>query len=183
MGEKNHGKQLIDLAETQGATGAAVIEVARIPFRREFRAACEQNTCGRFGTNWMCTPDVGDIDEMIARAKGYRHAFVFQYIGALEDSYDIEGMQEAARRHNEIAQALTPAVEEAVGEVLKLGAGGCPVCERCTRLDNIPCRHPDKAMASLESYGIAVSELAPLCGLKYINGQNTVTYFGGFLYN
>ena len=30
--------------------------------------------------------------------------------------------------------------------------------------------------------GIAVLQLAQLCGMKYINGQNTVTYFGGFFY-
>lgn len=45
-----------------------------------------------------------------------------------------------------------------------------------------PCRFPDRAMASLEAYGVAVSELAEACGMKYINGQSTVTYFGAFLY-
>lgn len=175
-------RRLIDLALKHGADKAGVIEVAAIPFRREFRVACEQNTCGKFGTCWMCPPDVGDIDEMIEEAKAYRYAFVFQTVGRLEDSFDIEGMEAAAKRHNDITQALSSEVEPLLDHPLKLGAGACHVCDRCARLDEVPCRFPEKAIASLESYGIAVSELAPLCGMKYINGPNTVTYFGGFLY-
>ena len=39
----------------------------------------------------------------------------------------------------------------------------------------------DLAMSSLEAYGINVSVLAPQAGMKYINGINTVTYFGAVL--
>ena len=38
-------------------------------------------------------------------------------------------------------------------------------------------------MASLEAYGIHVSKLAKAADMKYINGQNTVTYFGGVLFS
>ena len=67
-------------------------------------------------------------------------------------------------------------------DTLVLGAGGCCVCKRCGAADNIPCRFPDKAVAALESYSINVSKLASACDMKYINGVNTVTYFGGVLY-
>lgn len=176
-------QEFIDTALKHGANNAADIKVSDIPFRREFRDACAKNTCGRYGTCWMCPPDVGDIDEMIARAKKYEHAFVFQYVGKLEDSFDIEGMQDAAKVHNDITQALVRELGPKLGDFIKLGAGACHVCERCARRDDMPCRYPEEALASLESYGIAVSELAALCGMKYINGANTVTYFGGLLYN
>ena len=65
---------------------------------------------------------------------------------------------------------------------LHLGAGGCRLCPVCAKRTNEPCRHPQDAMASLETYGVAVSELAASCGMKYINGQNTVTYFGAVLF-
>jgi len=42
---------------------------------------------------------------------------------------------------------------------------------------------PDRAMPSLEAYGINVSLLAKTSGMKYINGANTVTYFGAVLFN
>ena len=68
-------------------------------------------------------------------------------------------------------------------DALHLGVGNCGVCEKCAKLTNEPCRYPDLALPSLESYGVNVSELAKASGMKYINGQNTVTYFGAVLFN
>ena len=70
-----------------------------------------------------------------------------------------------------------------ITKVLHLGAGGCGVCKRCAKVDGEPCRFPSEAMPSLEAYGINVSSLASLSGMKYINGQNTVTYFGAVLFS
>ena len=175
-------KTLVDIAIRAGAANAVVIDAGKIPYRREFRAACEQNHCGKYGKCWMCPPDVGDIDEMITQAKEYNRALVYQSIGRLEDSFDIEGMQEAAKFHNSLALRLADELAPLLDNPLRLGAGACHVCETCAKRDNLPCIYPDKATPSLESYGIAVSELAALAGLNYINGADTVTYFGGFLY-
>ena len=175
-------KSLVNIVMEYGAADAAIVKVEAIPFRREFRAACEQNTCGKYDRCWMCPPDVGDIDELIARAKAYRYALVFQSVGQLEDSFDIEGMEAAAKRHNALTQTLAQQFSPLLNSSLGLGAGACHVCERCAKLDHQPCRFPHRAMASLEAYGIAVSELAELAGMKYISGPNTVTYFGGFLF-
>jgi predicted metal-binding protein len=153
-------------------------------FRREFRDACKQNTCGKYGTTWMCPPDVGDIDKLIARARTYRRAFIFQSVGSLEDSFDIEGMQEAAKRHNALLQSLFSRIPPHMDNFLKLGAGACMVCDGpCAKSSGRPCRFPEKAIPSMEAYGVAVSELAESCGLKYTNGANTITYFGAILYN
>ncbi|MBM3714098.1 MAG: DUF2284 domain-containing protein, partial [Actinobacteria bacterium] len=66
---------------------------------------------------------------------------------------------------------------------LQLTAGECSVCQVCAQVENKPCRFPEKAISSLEAYCMNVSTLAGLCNMKYINGQNTVTYFGAFLFN
>jgi hypothetical protein len=63
-----------------------------------------------------------------------------------------------------------------------LRAGGCGVCEVCAKRTGEPCRFPEKAMPSLEAYCVNVSELARAAGMKYVNGQNTVTYFGAVLF-
>jgi len=177
----NHN-ELIEAAVKCGASAAAVVDVDKITFDREFRDACEKNFCGKYGKNWTCPPDCGDIDEMMAKAKSYKHVLVFQSIGLLEDSYDIEGMQEAAKNHNKLMAAVARDVVPLLENPLRLGAGGCHVCERCGKMDDIPCRFPEKATVSLEAYGISVTDLASLSGLKYINGVNTVTFFGGILF-
>jgi predicted metal-binding protein len=64
-----------------------------------------------------------------------------------------------------------------------LGAGGCRVCPVCAKKTDEPCRHPELAMSSLETYGINVSKLAASAGMKYINGKDTVTYFGAVLFD
>lgn len=175
-------EEMISLALELGAHQAAVVEVASIPFQREFRKACEANMCGQYGKCWMCPPDVGDIDDLIRNASTRRHALVFQSIGPLEDSYDFEGMEAAGEVHQAIVRTLREHLGGELTHFLPLGAGGCKECEQCSKRVNKPCPFPEKAMASLESYGIAVSELANLCGMKYINGENTVTYFGAFLF-
>ena len=90
----------------EGADRAAVIDTARIPFDKGLRAYCAANACGCYDKNWACPPGVGEPDEVIARAKGYRRALVFQAVGRLEDSFDFEGMVAAERRFGELAERI-----------------------------------------------------------------------------
>ena len=162
-----------------GAYRAEVVNVEDISLDAAFRAMCESNACGNYGRNYTCPPDAGDIYDLMKEIKTYNYALVYQTVGTLEDSYDFEGMMEAGDLHNKLAQKLWDFTEKLkVSEVLHLGAGGCRLCEVCGKREGIPCRHPNRAMRSLEAYGVNVSLLASLANMKYINGQNTVTYFG-----
>ncbi len=173
---------LVDAALACGADGAAVIDAGKIPYRRKFRLACEQNACGQYGRNWMCPPDVGGIDALIASTQVYGRALVFNTVSPLEDSFDFAGMMEAEKRHTELGLRIAKRVLPLPGGALRLGAGACLLCAQCAKIDGAPCRRPDDAVSSLEAYGVAVSELAPLCGMNYINGENTVTFFGAILF-
>ncbi|MEG1381435.1 MAG: DUF2284 domain-containing protein [Ruthenibacterium sp.] len=176
-------EEMIATTLSLGAAHAAVLSVKDIPFEREFRKMCEQNACGMYGKSWMCPPFVGEIDTLIAQAQHYQTALVYQTIGTLEDSYDFEGMMEAGAKMNALTQKLRAAFDGSLKNALHLGAGGCRVCEKCAKRDEKPCRFPEQALSSLEAYGISVSQLAALCDMKYINGQNTVTYFGAILFD
>lgn len=180
---KEDYKDLLEQVRGLGAYRAALIEVGNIRFDRSFRELCESNACGNYGKCWMCPPDAGDIDALIAEAGSYDLALVYQTVGKLEDSYDFDGMMEAARAHSELARRLAALFEaQPFPRKLHLGAGGCHVCGVCAKRTGEPCRHPELAMSSLETYGVAVSELAASCGMNYINGKNTVTYFGALFF-
>lgn len=172
--------QLPEKIVEMGAFKAAIVPVSEVKTDIAFRAMCESNACGKYGKCYTCPPDAGDINELISSLRSFSHVIVYQTVSELEDSFDIEGMYEAGRRHNQLLQSLMALYNtETLGcKVMHLGAGGCQVCERCGKVDGIPCRFPDKAVSSLETYGINVSELAKSGGMKYINGQDTVTYFG-----
>ena len=176
--------KLIAEAIALGAYKANVITTDKIELDRVFRDICASNGCGMYGKCYMCPPDVGDIDALMAEVREYDYALVYQTVSELEDSFDFEGMIEAKKRTYPLAQSLREVfAENKIADVLHLGAGGCGVCKTCAKKVGEPCRFPKKAMASLEAYGINVSELAKSAGMKYINGQDTVTYFGAVFFN
>ena len=157
-------------------------DVSDISFEPSLLELCKLNQCGNYGKCYTCPPIVGDIDTLVAKAKSFVRIIVFQKVYKIEDSFDIEGMDEAVKDFAMLVQKVNEICKSEPYNLQVLGAGGCRLCERCGIIDNIECRFPDRAVPSLESYGINVSKLAQICGMKYINGQNTVTYFGGVLY-
>ncbi len=175
-------QQLAERVVTAGAAHAAVIPVSELVFDAGLRAYCEANQCGTYNANYACPPCVGTAEEVIARAKGYEHALIFQTISTLEDSYDFEGMQVASEKHNELSERVFAWMREEQPGCLVLSAGGCTICPRCAKKDDKPCRFPGRAVSSLEAYCMNVSRIAAKCGMKYINGQNTVTYFSAVLF-
>lgn len=169
--------QLMINIQNLGEDRVGLVPVCDISFEPAFRKLCESNACGMYGKSWMCPPEVGEIRRLIDEAKQYETAVVFQTIDRLTDSYDFEGMMAAGARMNRLLQEIRNILPP-YPPALLLGAGGCRVCERCSKLDHQPCRCPEKALASLEAYGVNVSLLAPQAGMRYINGADTVTYFG-----
>ena len=171
-------------AKRLGAFKAGVIEAQNIKADRVFRDMCASNACGMYGKCYMCPPDVGEIETLMAELKNYDYALVYQTVSELEDSYDFEGMIEAKKKSYPIAQDLRCVFAElGISKVLHLCAGACGVCNPCAKQTGAPCRFPEKAMPSLEAYGINVYELAKTADMKYINGQDTVTYFGAVLFS
>ncbi len=177
---------LEELKISCGANNCARVMVSDIILDPGLRQNCEMNYCGEYGRTWVCPPHCGAIDECIQKVRAYSQAIVVQTIRPLEDSYDFEGMEEAAEQFDAvflkavktIRQYIKPLADGGFPPMLCLSAGGCHRCETCTVGGQKPCRYPDEAFASLESHGIFVSDLAAKAGLNYINGQNTVTYFG-----
>lgn len=172
-------QQVLDM----GAFRASVIPVSQVVLSREFRDLCEKNYCGIYNKCWVCPPDCGDIDDLMNQVRSYDQILVYQTVGKLEDSFDLEGMRAAGRRQTKLNQkVLDWSKTLPVSRSRLLGGGGCGLCEVCAKVTNEPCRHPDRALPALEAYGVDVSRLASAAGMKYINGQNTVTYFGGLLF-
>ncbi|HAX39858.1 MAG TPA: hypothetical protein DCY10_03105 [Clostridiales bacterium] len=164
------------------AQAFAILNTGEIRFDPAFRVSCESNACGFYGACWMCPPDVGDVHVLMARAKSYEHALVFQTVHEIADSFDIEGMRRASKQHNRLIYQLRRAAERQVMDCFLLGAGACGGCKTCARKKNEPCTHPDRAVVPLEAAGVDVYQLAKLSGLPYMNGKNTVTYFGALFY-
>jgi len=145
-----------------------------VPFRMETRKACERNACGRYGVSWACPPAVGSLEEQTAYCKSFSSALFFSTCHGLEDSFDLEGMDRAREAHTRLTDEI--AAYYRVERRRVLGAEACSECKKCT-YPHAPCRRPDRMRRTVESYGIDVVSLCGRTGLKYCNGENTVTYF------
>ena len=173
--------KLIQAALAAGAAKAVIIPGDRVVLSDTFREICRSNACGLYGRCWMCPPDVGDIHALMDRVRSYSHGLLYQTISPLEDSFDIEGMTAAGQRHAQVSQALehSGVLPE---ERFHLTCGGCRLCPRCAKMDDQPCRFPERALPSMESCGIDVYHTTKDTPLRYINGADTVTYFSIVLF-
>lgn len=177
-------QHLIKTALEYGADNAAVVKTESIVLNPDFRAMCEANQCGLFGRCYMCPPDAGPIEELMARVRKYEKGLLYQTVSPLEDSFDFDGMAAARKNLTRLSQRLQKAFRTLLlGKTLHLSAGGCGLCESCAKEIEKPCRYPDLALSSLECYGVDVYNTARNAGMKYNNGTNTVTYFGIVLYS
>lgn len=177
-------EKLVQSALAAGALKAVVIPQEQVALSAEFRRACEANQCGLYGKCWMCPPAIGEIEPLMAQVRSFPEGLLYQTVGELEDSFDIEGMLEARKVHAEVSQQLETVLKaEIAGNYLHLTCGGCYLCKSCAILKDEPCRYPDRALSSLEGYGVDVYNTVKDTPLKYINGQNTVTYFGLVLFS
>lgn len=154
----------------------AMISPSDITFSEHVRGACEANYCGRYGKSWTCPPGVGKWQELRDHFQSYQNAFVFTTKHQLEDSFDVEGMDEGRVQHDRVDKALLDLLSDETQPYELAGAGSCGICKTCTYPD-APCRFPDRARRSMEACGIDVVTLARDCGIHYMNGTNTVTYF------
>ena len=179
-----NGEKLVQAILERGAAKAEVIGCEQIVTSKAFWEICESNGCGRFGKYWNCPPAIGEPDALIAEIGTYSQAVLYQTIGEIEDSFDIEGMGEVGVSHKKTSRRIHEVLPEIMGgeRFLHLSNGGCDLCPRCAKQDNEPCRFPEKLVKPMEGYCIDVYRTTKGTGLKYINGANTVTYFGIVLF-
>ena len=175
--------RLVEAALEAGAAKAAVIRQSQIVLSADFRKICEGNGCGNYGRCWACPPFRGDIQANMQEIRSFSKGMIYQSIGRIEDSFDIEGMAACAGEHAQLSQRLGQRLRPLLpGRTLHLSCGGCRLCPRCACADGQPCRQPDRALGSLEGYGVDVYLTVRDTPLKYCNGPDTVTFFGMVLW-
>ena len=178
-------ENLVNGIKNLGVSGVAVFPAEDIMFDDIFRKLCKDNLCGRYNKNYKCPPAIGEPEDLKNEALSYKTAILIQTVHQIEDSYDFEGMNEGGRVHSENIDKAREYIKENVPfeKMLALGAGGCGICPKCGILDDVPCRFPDRAISSVEGYCMNVANMTNSHGLKYINGENTVSYVAVFLLN
>lgn len=132
----------------------------------KFLGFCRE--CPNFGKIWMCPPfslDPMRLWEMYEKIKLVGAKISFDMAGAPDmDEAALAVKTEKAKLMEELW-----AEEKRVKGSLSFFAGSCPLCERCSRIDGLPCIHPDKARYSIEAIGADVGKAAS----KYLGWELT----------
>ena len=173
----------IKLAETAkrcGFTHWAPLDVSGLEFLQDVRDMCNAKQCDRYDKTWSCPPAIGSLDEMRERVKGYETGLLVQTVGDLEDSYDWDGIQAAAKLQSENFGRMWDELEKEYASVLAMGTGGCIKCEACTYPAG-PCRFPDRMAPSMEACGLFVSKVCKDNNLAYNYGPDKMAFTACFL--
>lgn len=161
-----------------GALDAVLLSSDDIITNPELREICRRNACGRYDRCYMCPPDLGEVEELIEKIRAYPYALIYQSLWPLEDPFDFEGMMDGGEKHQKLSINLNKAAEAILEKPFLHLSSGCKLCEKCAKTEGAPCRHPKEALGPVEGYCIDVAQTIRGTQLKYINGENTVTYFG-----
>lgn len=174
-------EHLREIAEKVGFHESGIVKTSDMVFDPAVRKMCADNVCRSYDTCWACPPAVGTLEECRQRCLQYDYLLLLSGKFELEDSFDFEGMMEGMAGFKRLIEAYDHEISPLFDRYQLFSNEGCDRCTSCTWPD-APCRFPEKVRHSIEGYGLNVSQLAAQAGMKYINGQNTITYFGGLMF-
>ena len=173
-------EKIKETAIQSGIWQADFINTKDLLFYPVIREICKENSCHNYGATWACPPAIGKIDECKKRVLQYEKMLLFSIKYDLEHSFDIEGMHNALLCFKGSVDIFDEKLKVFLFDYLLLSNEGCGRCTKCTYPDS-PCRFPKYLHHSIEGYGFNIYELAKAAGIKYYNGENTVTFFGGLI--
>ncbi len=171
----------VQSAQKAGFTAAAPLDPACLQAQAHVRAMCAQDKCGSYGRNWTCPPHCGTTEECQKKMQAYSRGILLQTQGQLSKAIDSRAYRQTEQRHLESFARFCQAIRRQYPDALCLGAGGCRVCKSCAWPE--PCRFPEKAVSSMEAYGLFVTQVCRDAGLPYYYGEKTITYTACVLFD
>jgi predicted metal-binding protein len=147
------------------------------------RQYCAANSCGKYGVNWTCPPAVGGTEFCINEVKKYSKVLVFRTEYKIGAWYDYTLAEKSEAMHQECVRRVRDKIPKDAGEHLVLSGGGCLYCKECAYVTNEKCRHPEKAIPSIESYCIDIFRFTKKNNIKYGAPDGEMYYFGMVLFN
>ena len=170
----------LEKAKAMGFDAAAAIDPKTLVAREDVRSMCAADKCGAYSKNWTCPPACGTVEECQARMRSFANGILLQSVGHMTKAIDSKCYRETERRHMGNFFAFAGEIRKAYANALCLGAGGCRVCKQCAYPES--CRFPEKAMSSMEGYGLFVTQVCRDAGLPYYYGERTIAYTACVLY-
>ena len=130
----------------------------------KFEGFCKQ--CKNYGKLWSCPPYNFSIEEYVDR---YKYVYIVG-VKIVFDEDTLSSINTKEKISSYTNETLHFMKNKIMNEMLKLeklypnstslSAGGCNLCENCSKLKNVQCIHPDLMRYSLESLGFDVGGIS-----------------------
>ncbi|MCL2704238.1 MAG: DUF2284 domain-containing protein [Defluviitaleaceae bacterium] len=173
---------LINKALAAGFTRAVWLDGLRIECEARLREYCNPEGCPQHGSNWVCPPGCGSLDECAQKVRRFDKGILLQSVSEMNPLIkDLDRYKELNRIHNFRLRGFLEAHCNNDMDVLALTSGGCVFCEGCSF--PAPCIKPGLRMNSLSAYGIDVGKLCEMAELEYSFRPDKVYYAALVLVN
>lgn len=173
-------KRWVKTAKEIGFSEAGRLDPETLKVMPLVRETCAEDKCHAYNHNWTCPPACGTLEECEARMRTYARGILVQTTGELHRSIDTKMYMETEQLHREHLLTLKEEMLKVFPHALILGAGGCRICKKCAYPES--CRFPEKAISSMEAYGLFVTQVCRDNNMKYYYGPKTITYTGCVLF-
>lgn len=167
-------EERISFAKECGFSEAVELDPRILTPLKAVREACATGSCGAYGSNWTCPPACGSLEECSAAIGRCRQGLLLQTVGSLDDCFDPEGIARTEGLHKNALQRFAERLRREHPQALVLGAGACSICRSCAYPE--ACRFPEKAVSSMEAYGLLVTQVCRDSGLRYYYGPGTIAF-------
>lgn len=172
---------LIALAKSCGFDEAFPMDATKLKAEQWVRDSCASDKCKAYGHNWTCPPECGTLEECAERMGKYKNGILLQSVGHMEKTIDVKAYVETEERHKAAMQSFAEKIKESYPDCLPLGSGGCRICRKCAYPE--PCKFPEKALSSMEAYGLFVTQVCKDNNVAYNYGPKTISYTACVLFN
>lgn len=132
--------------------------------REKFEKFCVE--CRNYGSTWSCPPYSFAVEDYL---KDYKYIYLVG-VKIIFDEETLKKVNTKEKINDYTSETLKYIKDKIMTELLRvekryeesrsLSAGGCKICDDCSRKNNIQCQHPDMMRYSLESMGFDVGGIS-----------------------
>jgi len=119
--------ELITGALSAGFTNAVLLDELKLECEAGLRDYCNPKGCPNHGSNWVCPPGCGTLEECAEKVSRFEDGILLQSVSKLSPA--AKNYSSLNRKHN---LRLRDFIEKNFGdvEILALTSGGCIFCEK-----------------------------------------------------
>ena len=146
----------------------------------EVKTLCDQDAA-IYGERRKVPPAPDSYAKCEAEIRKYDHAFLFDAVYEVSDAYDLERCEEARREHAALVESIRSEFSRRFGKTMALSIS-CDLCDDCP-CPKKPCLHKDRAIYSMDSYGVRIMKTLVDRDIMYDYGISAAIYFSLILFD